>query len=578
MSEPDDKLTGDIAPAEQRLTREGGDKGLSLSERLSGALALVGYKSALHKLRLHGKFPLKLITVPKDPIPGDESIGTAITQGQLRHGGANVAARDFAAALTTAPPAWRDWAHGFVFLRDLAAAANRSAGAKIAEPLAAAWVEAYGEFEAEAWRPDLIGKRILFWTAYAPYVLASTDLVYRSHILNHIARGSRHLERAIDKARDGLPRLWAHAGLLAANLLIPGGDARLAKTEAAFEKSLDQTLLPDGGVVSRSPLDQLELLELLLMVQALYESRQLRPADFVTAAATRLVPGLKGSVMGDGLFAPMHGGSLGNAERIARAIELSGVMARPARTGTYSGVQRMTGGRSVVVLDAGPPPIARVSANAHAGTLGFEFSDGAARIVVACGGTMGLPRPLPPELSSLLATTAAHSTLVLGDINSTRLREDGSLGRGVEEVVANRHESEEGVWVEASHDGYVRRYGLLHHRRLYLAADGLDFRGEDALEPAKGKRSRKGAGLGFDIRFHLGNGIEAAPTADGQGALLQVMNGALWQFKARGGRLAIDESLWIDPDGRPARTHQLVVSGDTTADGGSVNWSFKRAR
>lgn len=568
----------DIAPAEQRLTRDGGDKGLSLSERLAGALAMVGYKSKLHQLRLKGRFPLKLLAAPKDPIAGDPAIGAAIVQGQLRHGGANVAARDFAAALTNAPPAWRDWAHGFVFLRDLAAVADRSAGAKVAEPLAAAWVEAYSEFDEAAWRPDLIGKRIIFWCAYAPYVLASLDLVYRSNLLNHIARGSRHLERAVDKAADGLPRLWAHAGLLTAHLLIPGGETKQARTEAAVERTLDQILLPDGGIVSRAPLDQLELLELLLLVQAVYEARQMRPPDFLSTAIARLVPGLKGAVMGDGLLAPMHGGGLASAERIARAIELSGVMARPARTGTYSGVQRLTGGKTIVVLDAGPPPIARVSDSAHAGTLGFEFCEGATRIVVACGGARGLPRPLPPELSGLLATTAAHSTLVLADVNSTRLREDGSLGRGVEEVIANRHESEEGVWVEACHDGYARRYGLLHHRRLYLSADGLDFRGEDSLEPAKGKTSRKGAGQNFDVRFHLGSGVEATPTADGQGALLQLLSGAVWQFKARGGRLALDDSLWIDPDGRPARTHQLVVSGETTAAGGSVNWSFKRAR
>ena len=89
----------DVSPAKQRLTREGGDKGLSLSERLSGALSLVGYKTPLHKMRLKGRFPLKLTAVPQDPIPGDAGIGTAIVQGQLRHQGANVAARDFGSAL-----------------------------------------------------------------------------------------------------------------------------------------------------------------------------------------------------------------------------------------------------------------------------------------------------------------------------------------------------------------------------------------------------------------------------------------------------------------------------------------------
>ena len=88
--------------------------------------------------------------------------------------------------------------------------------------------------------------------------------------------------------------------------------------EAAFERALEATLFPDGGVVSRAPIDQLELLELLLFVQAVYEARQLRPADFVAAAITRLVPGLKGATLGDGLLAALHGGSLGTAQRIER--------------------------------------------------------------------------------------------------------------------------------------------------------------------------------------------------------------------------------------------------------------------
>src|SRR3712207_9249370 len=115
----------DVSPAEQRLTREGGDKGLSLSERLSGALSLVGYKTPLHKMRLKGRFPLKLLAVPQDPIPGDSSIGTAIVQGQLRYRSTTVAARDFSAALANGPVGWREWAHGFAFLRDLATVADR---------------------------------------------------------------------------------------------------------------------------------------------------------------------------------------------------------------------------------------------------------------------------------------------------------------------------------------------------------------------------------------------------------------------------------------------------------------------
>ena len=73
--------------------------------------------------------------------------------------------------------------------------------------------------------PDLWGERILFWTAYAPYILSSRDAGYRSALLNTLARGARHLDANADKAPPGLPRITAWAGALVAALTVQGGQS-----------------------------------------------------------------------------------------------------------------------------------------------------------------------------------------------------------------------------------------------------------------------------------------------------------------------------------------------------------------
>ena len=70
----------------------------------------------------------------------------------------------------------------------------------------------------------------------------------------------------------------------------------------------------------------------------------------------------------------------------------------------------------------------------------------------------------------------------------------------------------------------------------------------------------------------------ASPTTDGLAALLRLPGGALWQFRCKGGTLAIDDSLWIDAEGRPHATRQLVVTGEAPAGGASISWALKRAR
>ena len=135
----------------------------------------------------------------------------------------------------------------------------------------------------------------------------------------------------------------------------------------------------------------------------------------------------------------------------------------------------------MLVFDAAPPPPPRACNGACASTLAFELSDGPSRLIVNCGGAGEAQGALPPALVHALRTTAAHSTLTLGDRNSTAIHEDGSLGKGVGEVELARDETAGIGRVEASHDGYVRRFGLIHERRLNLSSDGRELGGEDRL-------------------------------------------------------------------------------------------------
>lgn len=563
---------------EGRLLRADGDRGLSLTERLAARASSALYQTPLHRLRLRGRFPLKLLGVPQDPVPGDPAIGERISAGRLIHAGHTAMARDLTFREPAHPLAWRDWANGWAWLRDLAAVSPTPAdGAKHAEPLVRAWLASFSEYDAQAWRADVTGRRLLFAIAYAPLVLSSKDQVYRSALLSAIATWARHLDRAAFRLPDGLSRAEALAGLYAAGTLIPGGEGRARTALAGLDALLTALVLPDGGIASRAPVDALALAELLLFAAAAPGALDQRAPPIFADTLARLAPSLRGLMLGDGLVGAWHGGAPIAAAALDRLARRCATGTQLSRSGRWSGYHRLSAGKTVLVVDAGPPPSARIAHGGHAGTLAFEMSDGPVRLLVNCGGERGLPAPLAPALASGLRTTAAHSTLVIADTNSTRLRDDGSLGVGVEEVHVQTRSSEEGQWLEASHDGYVKRFGMLVRRRLFLSPDGFDLRGEDVIEAVAGRMLRGRSDRGFDIRFHLGDGVAATPTADGAGALLKLPQGKVWGMKARGGAVAIEPSLWIDPEGALHRTQQLVISSRTDRATASIGWSFKRA-
>lgn len=575
-SVPQDETPPDGIDEGKRLVRVGGDKGLSLAERLSEHFHRLTWRTPIHGMRLKGRHPLKLIAVPDDPFLGDVARGHALLEGRLTYRGESRALETLDFARPDFPAGFADYVQSFGWLRDLSTVATRAQGTPIAEHIMRQWLAVHADTVSEpAWRADLWGRRILAWTAHAPLILSSADLVYRSRVLNTLARGARHIERSAEKASPGAPRVAALCGVVAATLLIPGGDPRQSAVEAALQRGLAASIYEDGGNVARSPMVQVDLLMLLVSLRDVYAARGLEPPAFLAETLTRLVPALQGVCHGDRDLGSWQGCGPYGAEALADVIAATGVRTRPLRQARDWGYQRLAAGSAVLILDGAPPPVARLVEGGCASTLAFELSDGADRIVVNCGGARSGLAQLPAELREGLRTTAAHSTLVLGDSNSTAIHADGTLGRGVGEVELVRQESETSSRIEAMHDGYARRFGLLHRRQLVMTADGRELRGEDVLLPTA--KARKVQPSTFTIRFHLGLGVQVSPTADGMAALLRLPSGGVWQFRCRGGMLAVEDSLWVDAEGRPHATIQLVVTGEAPAGGANVGWVLKRA-
>lgn len=561
----------------KRLIRLGGDRGLSLADRIAERFQRLTWRTPIHTMRLKGRHPLKLIAVADDPFFGDPERGNALLDGIVTFRGEEraIAALDFAKANWSKP--FGDYLHSFAWLRDLSTVTTRAVAAPIAEEITRHWLDVHADKVSDpAWRADLCGRRVLFWTAHAPLILSSQDLVYRSKLLHALACGARHLDRAADRAQIGPPRIAAWCGVLAAGLMLPGGDPRRTFGESGLNRALHASMLEDGGMQGRSPAGLLDCVMLLTMLGTCYDARRAEAPAFARAALAKMVTALLGVCHGDKGLSSWQGGIPVSGEAMAQIIEASGVRTRPLKQAREWGYQRLAAGGTVLIVDAAPPPLARLIDGGCASTLAFELSDGAHRIVVNCGGSKQAAASVPAALTEGLRTTAAHSTLVIGDSNSTAIHSDGTLGRGVSAVELSRHESESASRLEASHDGYVRRFGFVHRRQIALSPDGKDIRGEDMLLPAD-KRKRKAA-TPFAIRFHLSPQAEIAPTADGMAAFLRLPDGKVWQFRTRGGTLAIEDSVWIDGQGRPVPTSQLVINSESLAGGANVSWVLHRAK
>ncbi|WP_422345074.1 heparinase II/III family protein [Parasphingorhabdus sp.] len=565
------------APEGRSLTlRAGGDRGQSLAEQTALLYYRMTWRMPLHRLRLSGKLPLRLLAVPVDPVEGNRVQGMAVRAGHFLFRGLKKKLDGIDFADLKLPPAFEDYVHRFVWLRDLDTAASRDQALPVAEKLMEEWLDANGKkIRQPAWRPDNCGWRLLIWASHAPLILSSGDLIYRSKVLNNIARTARHLDRTADKATSSLGRLVAWSGVVAASLLIPEGRVRRIVGEAGLEKAMGEFFYPDGGSVSRSPLNQMDAVVLLSMLKQVYLAREEDAPEFLENALAQAVPPLTGLTHFDGSMGNWQGGGATSSEQVEQVIEASGIRARPLRQARDWGYQRVSSGRSVLILDAAPPPIARMAVAGCASTLAFEFSNGDNRIIGNCGGAGLVGATIPASLARGLRTTAAHSTLCIDNSNSTSILPDGKLGRGVSEVELFRRDVENATRLEASHNGYAKRFGLVHKRLLLMRSDGLELRGEDMLIPDGKKRRRKKKDVEYALRFHLGPDIESDLISEGKGVLLRLKDGNLWQFRSTGGEIVLEDSVWVDGMGIPHSVMQMVITDTVGSGGGATGWLLK---
>ncbi len=512
--------------------------------------------SPLYKLTLLGETPSQFRHAVRDPWPGLSRDGEEL----VRTGGAVAAALRRHAARDASPALAR--LHGFEWLRDLRALGGDEARRQARE-LVGYWITENDRWSEPAWRPDVTGTRLVAWLGNHDFFAASADDDFRRRVLASLCRQARHLARTIRQSPPGSPTLAAAHGLVVAGLALTDGDKTAGLGLQVLTEALEEQLLDDGGHCERSPAVQLTVLRRLIEVRAALRAASRPTPQAIQDVIARMAAMLRLLRHGDGGLAIFNDSQSEEGWAVDLALTHAETKTRPPiRTGS-SGFERLAAGRTLVIADVGAPPPAGFDRHAHAGTLSFEMSVGKERLIVNCGA------PGQSEAwRGMQRATAAHSTLCVEDTHSSEILPDGSLGHRPSEVRAKRREVDGAFWLEASHDGYRDMFGLVHHRELWLNADGTDLRGCDRLEGS-------GSGRPFAIRFHLHPKVKANPVQDGSGLLLRLPGGGGWRFRASASHLSLTESIYLGDRGAQKRTRQIVLEGVTGAEGALLKWAFQ---
>lgn len=515
---------------------------------------------------------------PRDYRPADPEAGRRILAGAFVFSGATVRfgpggdpwdrstpGRQFAVAL-----------HRFGWLRDLLAAGPE--GGAEALRLTLEWRRQFGGWNRFVWSPETLERRVFNLACALPPLAARASEAELAALLDSLRLQARTL---LDASKGSVRAAEGAAAAAVAGAAL-GGEAGKRLLNMALKRlaeALDEAVAPDGGHATRCPETALELLfDLRTLDEALSQLGHAAP-HAMNRAIARLASAVRFFTLADGRLPTFHGGEALTARYVAaaRADDDAGEAPRPAGTNGY---HRLESRALQLIADGAPPARGAWSETACGHPLAIEVLAGGRRLVTNVGWS---PRASGPQALRIIdgGSTAALGEAPCGQpLHGFPARALGPrLVDGAPHVTAERQETDDAVWLELGHDGYVGRVALKHERRLFLDLIADELRGEDRFMPvseaavADGRRF-----IPFVIRFHLGPEVSALISQDRRSVLLRTEGADLgWQLRSDAGDITIEPSSHYE-DGEPRRNQQIVLRGQARGEsGGRVRWKLTRA-
>lgn len=532
---------------------------VKMLQQLRKRVQSVTYGSPIYRMMLdQGPMPERLRLSIPDPWPGDAKLGQSLIAGQpdLFEGSPPSRHTDFKKDILT---------HDV--LRHLRAVGTDMARRKTVAFIQD-WIDGQEQWDEENWDPPVLATRLANWIAFYDFYSTAGNDRLTQKMISSAVRQLRHLQYTAQANLIGLEGFSVIKGLVFGGLALIDREKSLGLALDLLMRQMEAEILPDGGHVSRSPTILAEALRILIDIRSALCAAKMDVPLELSLAITRMVPALKLFRHGDGGVALFHGAMAGTSLLLEASLTLAQAKGRVLKRLQQTGYERLTAGRSLLLVDVAPPALRPYDLKAHAGLMAFEFSVGRERILTNCGAAPAADM----AWHRAVGATAAHNTVIIEETNACELLPEGGIGARPRDVTSQRYEQEGEQSVEIVHDGYLARHKVRVKRTLSLSEDGGELKGREIIAGPVGRD--------FTVRWHMHPDIQALLAQGGGAALLRTPSGIGWRLRVKGQSgetLALESSVYC---GEPAmrRTLQLRISGQIRENPAIVEWTLTREK
>ncbi|MDC0216342.1 heparinase II/III-family protein, partial [Candidatus Pelagibacter sp.] len=452
--------------------------------------------------------------------------------------------------------------HSFFWLFSL----DLKSSKKITQSVIINWIENNQNYNKNNWDFNILSKRVIAWISNSKLTYEDSNQEYKDKFNSIIQKQVNHLINEIEKSRWVDDKMIGCAAIILSGLSFNDKEKYLNFGLTLLKKIINFCFDSEGFPKSRSIRQLNFYLKYFVLIREWFKESQNEIPKYLDEIIFYL--GQSYSILWQGikkniLFNGNH--EMDNKDFDEYLINHNYKFKNNScESGGYTIFKNK---KTILAIDTGPSPEKKFSKDYQCGALSFEIISNNKKLIC----NSGYYQKNSHKLNIISKSSANHNTLIIDNqssckINSTKMEIETGL-----KILKKKLVMEKNYWnVCASHDGYVKEYGIIHEREIEFFPKENKFVGQDKLIKKNNFKSSN-----FEVRFHLDPSHKIMKTQDGKSILIDIENEG-WKFTSEGYIINVETGLYFGKKNFFTENKNLFISGITQNHEQIIKWKFQR--
>ena len=520
------------------------------------------FNSPTYNFIANNNFDNKIIFNPESLWKGNKTKGIKILDGFLNYQKETVYIGDNIWNKKHGSKQWINYVNSFMWICDIRVVATNQARVFLRKNIIE-WIKKVDLFDKAVWDNTVLSKRIFYLLTNLSFFFETAEEKFQKEFAQNLNKQCVLLVKNLKKKKKNTNDIFAIKSAILASLCYNN-----LKSHYNFSIDLLLTFLTNSVIHGmhylRSPSEHFFLLCSIVDIKNFLGSHNKKIPEEVNQLINEMFNVLNFFIMGDGRLAIFNKYDFVNVKKIQNVLKKANGKIRIPKISECCRFYRISKNKLIFIMDCGKPSKEKT----YAGSLSFEFSHFAEKIVVNCGSPFINNR----DWNDAMRSTAAHSSLNINEINSSDIFFEKDTTTRLAEVNVQKLERDDNLWLDSYHNGYKELFGITHRRKIHVDPNKFIIRGEDSFISNKTKEENK-AFLYF-LRFHLHPSVEVNVTTSKRRAVLKLKNNIGWEFICSESNINIEDGIYLG-ENETVQANQHIIIKNSLQPEHKVKWLFR---